>query len=174
MKFKNIKKDPKKKAPAKKSPVKKVGDSGIKSQFPNIYRTITEWVASKKFSKPSFSLSIKPKLKKYLVIFAAMVVFVIIAILTVGIGFFSAKTYQSYQKMTQISAQRQQIQSKINFWQSIADKYDGFRDAYFQMAVLDYSLGNFAKANLENQKALTLDPNFNDAKNLKVALENKY
>jgi len=69
--------------------------------------------------------------------------------------------------------QRQQIQDKINFWQSIADKYEGYKDAYFQMAILDYNLGNFKKAKLDDQKALTLDPNFEDAKNLNAVLSGK-
>src|ERR1035437_5474504 len=168
MKFKNIKKDPKKKRPVKKPPVKKVNDSGKKSHFPNISRIITEWGMFKKPLKSSFSLSLKPKLKEFLVTSVAVAVFVIMAVLVVGIGFFSIKVYQNYQKITQINAQRQQIQDKINFWQSIADKYDGYKDAYFQMAILDYSLGNFKKAKMENQKALTSDPNFDDAKNLKV------
>ena len=168
MKFKNIKKDPKKKSPAKKA-----GDSGKMSQFPNIYRRITERGVLQKLPKLTFSLSLQPKLKKYLVIFTAMAIFVVIIILTVGIAFFSVKVYQNYQAITQINVQRQQIQDKINFWQSIADKYEGYKDAYFQMAILDYNLGNFKKAKLENQKALTLDPNFEDAKNLNAVLNDK-
>jgi tetratricopeptide (TPR) repeat protein len=173
MKFKNIKKDPRKKAPAKKSPAKKVGNSGKKPQFPNIYRIITERGVFKIPLKSTFRLSLKPKLNKFLVIFAAMTALVVIVVSAVGIAFFSVKVYQNYQEITQINAQRQQIQSKINFWQSIADKYEGFKDAYFQMAILDYNLGNFQKAKLENVKALTLDPNFNDAKNLEEVLNNK-
>lgn len=171
MKFKNIKKDQKKKAVVKKSPVKKVGDLGKKPQFPNISRFITERGVFKKHLKLTFSLSLQSKHKKFLTIFTAIAVFIIIVILTAGIGVFSLKSYQNYQQITQINAQRQQIQSKINFWQSIADKYPGFKDAYFQMAILDYNLGNFKKAKSENQKALTLDPNFEDAKNLKVVLD---
>jgi len=51
MKFKNIKKDPKKKNVVKKSPTKKVESSGKKPQFPNIYRIITERELFKKNSK---------------------------------------------------------------------------------------------------------------------------
>ena len=173
MKFKNIKKDPKKKVYVKKSPVKKAGDLGKKPQFPNIYRIITERGVFRKRFKLTFSLNLQPKLKKFLVIFSAIIMFVVMVLLAIGIGFFGVKVYQDYQQINKINAQRQQIQGKINFWQSIADKYDGYKDAYFQMAILDYNLGNFKKAGLENQKALTLDPNFEDAKNLKVVLDNK-
>jgi tetratricopeptide (TPR) repeat protein len=173
MKFKNIKTDPKKKVPAKKSPPKKIGDSGKKPQFPNIYRIITERGMFKKLPKLTISLQWQPKLKKTLAISAAIIAFVVIVILTVGISFFSIKVYQNYQEITQINMQRQQIQSRINFWQSIADKYEGYKDAYFQMAILDYQLGNFQKAKQENLKALMLDPNFEDAKNLKDVLDSK-
>src|ERR1035437_6682929 len=149
MKFKNIKKDPKKRAHVKKSPAKKVGKPGEKPQFPNISRFITERGIFKKLPKLTISLSLQSKLKKFIVIFPATMVFVAIFILTIGISFFSVKVYQNYQKITQINAQRQQIQGKINFWQSIADKYTGFKDAYFQMAILDYQLGNFKKARSE-------------------------
>jgi tetratricopeptide (TPR) repeat protein len=168
MKFKNIKKDPK-----KNSPAKKVGESGKKPQFPNISRFITEREILRKIPKLRLSLSLQPKLKKYLFILTAIGVLVVTVVLTAGIAFFSIKVYQNYQAITQISRQRQQIQGKINFWQSIADKYEGYKDAYFQMAILDYQLGNFQKAKLENQKALILDPNFEDAKNLKNVLDSK-
>lgn len=104
---------------------------------------------------------------------SAIAVFIIVIVLATGIAFFSLKAYQNYQVITQINIQREQIQGKINFWQSITDKYDGYKDAYFQMAILDYQLGNFQKAKLENQKALTLDPNFEDAKNLENVLDSK-
>ena len=58
MKFKNIKPTKRKKARPIKKPQskKKVGDSGKKLQFPNIYRFITERI--------SFRLSWRPKLSK--------------------------------------------------------------------------------------------------------------
>jgi len=173
MKFKNIKKDPKKKNVVKKSPTKKVESSGKKPQFPNIYRIINERELFKKTPKLTIKLSLQPKLKKFAFFTTTIFVFIAIVVLVTGIAFFGVKVYQNYQTITQINAQRQQIQGKINFWQSIADKYEGFKDAYFQMAMLDYSLGNFKKAKLENKKALILDPNFNDAKKLEIVLDNK-
>jgi len=173
MKFKNIKKHPKKKAVVKKASVKKVGESGKKLQFPNIYRIITERGVFKNPPKLTFRLSLQPKLKKFLIILAAIITFTLLVVFTIGIVFFGVKVYQNYQQTRQIYAQRQQIQSKINFWQSIADKYPGFKDAYFQMAILDYSLGNFKMAKLENQKTLVLDPNFEDAKKLETVLDKK-
>jgi tetratricopeptide (TPR) repeat protein len=65
------------------------------------------------------------------------------------------------------------LQSKANFWQAIIDKYDGYKDAYFQKALLEYNLGQIDKAKEDNAKALLLDPNFTDAKKLETVLNNK-
>jgi tetratricopeptide (TPR) repeat protein len=144
----------------------------LASQFPNIYRTITEWRASKKLPKLTIKASLQAKLNKIWFFSKIAILLVVIISLIFGIGFFSLKTYQYYTQVQKIISQRQQMQSKINFWQSIADKYAGYKDAYFQMAVLDYNLGNFSKAKSENKKALSLDPNFLDAQKLEVVLEN--
>jgi hypothetical protein len=166
MKFKNIKKEKRKKAPpARKLQPKKVGESGKKRQFPNIYRLIPE--------KLSFRLSWQPKLSKISFLLLASISILISAILVIGIAIFAVQTYQSFNKTLQINNQRQNLQGKINFWQSISDKYDGFKDAYFQKAVLEYNLGQIVKAKTDNQKALLLDPNFADAKKLETVLDNK-
>jgi tetratricopeptide (TPR) repeat protein len=144
----------------------------LASQFPNISRTITEWGVFKKLPKLTISPLNKAKLKKIWFFSKIFILLVVLIALVFGIAVFSYRTYQYYSNAQKIIVQREQIQSKINFWQSIADKYDGFRDAYFQMAILDYSLGNFPKAKSENKKALSLDPNFVDAQKLEVILGN--
>lgn len=166
MKFKNIKQTKRKKAPPiKKTAKKKIGDSGKTLQFPNIYRIITE--------KLSFSLSWRPKLSKITVLVLASILLLISLVLVAGIVVFTVKTYQNLSQAVQINNQRQDLQGKINFWQSISDKYDGYKDAYFQKALLEYKLGQIDKAKQDNLKALLLDPNFADAKKLEILLEGK-
>jgi tetratricopeptide (TPR) repeat protein len=166
MKFKNIKQLKRKKAPpAKKPKQKKVGDSGKTRQFPNIYRIITE--------KLTFRLSWQPKLSKVALLALASMAILISLVLVIGIAFFAVKTYQDLTQVAQINSQRQNLQGKANFWQAIIDKYDGYKDAYFQKAVLEYNLGQITKAKDDNQKALLLDPNFADAKKLETVLEEK-
>jgi len=101
----------------------------------------------------------------------ASALIVISLILIAGIVFFGVKVYQNSSQAVQINNQRRDLQSKINFWQSIIDKYDGYKDAYFQKALLEYKLGQIDKAKDDNQKALLLDPNFADAKKLETVLE---
>ena len=163
MKFKNIKPTKHKKAaPIKKPKQKKIEDSGKKRQFPSIYRLIPE--------KVSFGLLRRPKLSKIAFWTLASISILISIILVVGIGFFAVQTYQDLNQTVQISNQRQDLQGKANFWQAIIDQYDGYKDAYFQKALLEYKLGQIDKAKLDNQKALLLDPNFTDAKKLEVIL----
>jgi tetratricopeptide (TPR) repeat protein len=164
MKFKNIKQVKRKKAPPVRKPTKKkVGDSGKKQQFPNIYRLITE--------KLSFRLSWQPKLSKLAILVLASISFLLSLALVVGIVVFAVQVYQNTLQAVQINNQRQNLQSKVNFWQSIIDKYDGYKDAYFQKALLEYNLGQIDKAKADNAKALLLDPNFADAKKLEVVLD---
>jgi tetratricopeptide (TPR) repeat protein len=166
MKFKNIKPTKHRKAPSAKKPQpKKIGDSGKKRQFPNIYRFITERI--------SFRLSWRPKLGKITFLVLASISILISLVLATGIIISAVIIYQNLNQTVQINNQRQDLQSKANFWQSISDKYDSFKDAYFQKALLEYKLGQIDKAKEDNLKALLLDPNFEDAKKLETVLDNK-
>ena len=166
MKFKNIKPTKHRKTSSVKKPQpKKRGDSGKKRQFPNISRFITE--------RMSFRLSWRPKLGKITFLVLASISILISLVLTTGIIISAVIIYQNLNQTVQINNQRQDLQSKANFWQSISDKYDGFKDAYFQKALLEYKLGQIDKAKQDNLKALLLDPNFEDAKKLEMVLDSK-
>lgn len=153
--------------------MKKQVNKTLASQFPNIYRFITESAPVKNLKKHKFRLLNQPKLKKCLTFLSIILVFLIVMILAFGVMLFSLKIYKSIVYYKQISLERQNLQSQINFWKSIRQKYDGYADAYFRIAVLEYRLGNFNQAIEYNQKALFLDPNFKDAKKLEVLLNKK-
>jgi tetratricopeptide (TPR) repeat protein len=145
----------------------------VASQFPNIYRIITEGRVVVKVKKSWFRLSNQPKLKKFLLILSGIVVFATILILTVGIIIFSFKFYKNYVSYQKLSEKRKNLQLQINFWQSVWQKYPGFKDAYFQAAVLEYQLSDLQKAQDYNKKALLLDPNFENAIKLEDVLNKK-
>lgn len=167
MKFKNIKIAKRKSAPPARKPAKKgAGDSGKPSQFPSIYRRITE--------RFSFRLpwQAKPNNLAFLILASASIL--ISVALLIGIVFFGLKTYQNSTQVIQINNQRQNLQNKISFWQSVNSKFNGYKDAYFQKALLEYQLNDIKQAKLDNQKALQLDPNFTDAKQLEEVLDKGY
>jgi len=174
MKFKNIKQLKHRNAsPVKKPQKKKIGESRENRQFPSIYRFITERKHGLSSIKNKFRLSNQSKLKNLLIFVSAGLVFLIVIILVFGIVFLGISTFRYSLQAEKINNQRQDLQTQINFWQSIADKYEGYKDAYFRIAVLEYQLGDFQKSKDYNKKALLLDPNFDDAKKLEVVLENK-
>lgn len=167
MKFKNIKYKKHKSAPPVRKPVRKgTGDSGKKHQFPSIYRRITE--------KLKFRLSWQPKPNEYVIFVLSLVSVAVSTVLIIGIVFFVLMVYQNTVLTVNTVNQRQNIENKINFWQSVIDKYDGYKDAYFQKALLEYQLKDFSEAKIDNQKALLLDPNFEDAKKLENVLGSNY
>jgi tetratricopeptide (TPR) repeat protein len=143
------------------------------SQFPNIYRFITESTSIQEFKKTTRRLLNKPKIKKIIAISSVILLFLTVVILILGISISGIGLYKYYRNYKQIAAQRENLQSQINFWQSIADKYDGYKDAYFRIALLEYQLSDFQKAKDANTKALLLDPNFDDARKLEVVLDKK-
>lgn len=127
----------------------------LRIKFPRIYRFITE-------------ASIVKHLKKYqkrLILSGFLS-----AIILLGIFIVSLDMYRNIQKKTQLEKEKEQILNQIKNWQSLAGEYKGYRDAYFQLALLEYRLKNFAKANDYLQRTLSLDPNYKEGRELEKIL----
>lgn len=88
-----------------------------------------------------------------------------LAILIVG-----ADLQKSIQGKQHIEKERIKIAKDIEYWEKTIEKYKDFRDAYFQLAVLNYQLGEIEKAKSFLQKTLELDPNFEEARDLEKLL----
>lgn len=116
-------------------------------RFPNIIRIITE--------------------KYFLGLIVSFVLVVILAI--VGLDL-----YKDVLEQKKIEAERKEIISKIEYWQGIVDKYKDYRDAYFQLAILEYRVKNFDKSKFYLDKSLAIDPNFEKGRELEKVLSSKY
>ena len=101
-----------------------------------------------------------------------MTLFIII-LLIYGILVSSLVLYQGVSQYIALKGQREKLQSQVNFWTSVSDKYNGYKDVYFRIALLEYQLLNFDKAREYDNKALLLDPNDKNAKNLQEILNTK-
>lgn len=112
-------------------------------QFPRIFLTFTE--------------------KYFLVTFVSFVL--VIVIVVVGLNL-----YKVISQKQKIDRERQEVISKIQYWQDITNKYKDYRDGYFQLSILEYRLGNFSKSRLYLQKALDLDPNFEQGRKFEQIL----
>lgn len=89
--------------------------------------------------------------------------FVTVAIFT------SWQGYTAVQKgiqMKQVLSQRKNLIAQLTLWENIAQKYPGYRDADFQVAVLSYQLGDRVTEKTYLDKVLLLDPNYEPAKKL--------
>lgn len=135
------------------APVKK---SEKPSKFPKIYRKINEQLSKqlKKITKQ--------------IIIAWISVTLLVAV--VFVSFDLSSTLNQKQKLVK---ERQKIISQIQFWQGVVNKYKGYRDAYFTLAVLEYRLGEYAKAKNYLNQALALDPNFEKGRELEKLLKEK-
>lgn len=141
------------------------------TQFPNIYRIITEDKLIKRISRIEIRLLSQSKYKKQIIYIFSFLLILITVLLFITTSILAIKLYHEVNTYQKIASQRQLIQQKINFWQSFKESYDGYKDAYFQIALLEYQLGNNEKAKEYNKKSLLLDPGFEEAKNLEVLLE---
>jgi len=116
-------------------------------RFPNIIRIITE---------------------KY---FLGIIVSFILVVMLLVVGMDLDKDIKEQQKTEK---ERQEITSKIQYWQGIVDKYKDYRDAYFQLAILEYRLRDFDRAKFYLKKTLELDPNFEKGREFEKILNSKY
>lgn len=68
---------------------------------------------------------------------------------------------------------RQQLTQKLLWWEHVSKQYTGYRDAYLQIAALQYRLGDKAGAQGTISKVLELDPNSQEALVLQEKLSQK-
>ncbi|MFH1832813.1 MAG: hypothetical protein ABH816_01415 [Candidatus Levyibacteriota bacterium] len=122
--------------------------------FPSISRVITE-------------TSLKRAIWLWLII---LVITLNIAFL-ICIGFVGLNIYQNFQKKEKIALERQKIAKEIIYWKNITDKYSDYRDGYFQLAVLEYKLGDIKASKQYLEKTLELDPNFEEGRRLEKLIK---
>ncbi len=84
--------------------------------------------------------------------------------------FAGKQAYQHYQKKEAVIAQRDAILAKITYWQKVVAEHNGYRDGYFQLAILSYELGRITDAKGYLVQAMQIDPNFVDGKKLESVI----
>lgn len=96
----------------------------------------------------------------------------VVALVVIGVAILivGADLQKNIQNKQNLEKERVKVVREIEYWEKTIEKYKNFRDAYFQLAVLNYRLGNFEKAKSFLQKTLELDPNFEEAKDLEKLL----
>ena len=114
-------------------------------EFPSIYRAITD-----KNNAPYIVLSI----------------LLVIAVFMVGIDLDKNVSERDSKKKLY-----EEKSKEIKFWEEGVVRYTGFRDGYFKLALLEFQRGNFNKSREYLEKALSIDPSFEEGKSLEKILE---
>jgi|SRR5579871_157966 len=70
-----------------------------------------------------------------------------------------------------LEQKRAAIQKQILRWQAIAKQNPGYRDAYFQLALLEYQLGDFQATQEDLNTVEGIDPTFEEAYQLEKMMQ---
>jgi len=125
-------------------------------EFPSILRFITE---------PHFATIFFTYVKIFSISFISG--FIVIVIL-----FQLSLLAHNLEIAKNLQADREAILREISYWQQVGNQYKDYRDIYFRIATLEYRLGNLAAAQQYVNKAMQLDPNFQQGKVLGAQIRN--
>lgn len=92
-----------------------------------------------------------------------------IAIILAGVNL-----YKLNQDLDKQNKERSSIQQQLTSWENIIARYPNYRDAYFKAALLEYRFKTDNKAKEYLQKALELDPSFEEGRKLEKLLISNY
>lgn len=67
-------------------------------------------------------------------------------------------------------SERTELEKQTKYWENVVVQRPDYRDAYLQLAILEYRLGDKEEAKVYLEKVLILDPNFGEARNLEKEL----
>lgn len=140
-------------------------------KFPKIYRSFTDplrqsFSEARRFTKfRKKNLKLLKQLKLQSVVSLYILTVALILLLSIDI-------LGSLQKQKEENFERAKIEGQIKLWEGIAEQYKGYKEAYFQLALLEYEIKDFPKAKDYVNKALYLDPNFEKARDLQNTLRN--
>lgn len=117
-------------------------------KFPSISQIFPEMHWSSALTKPLF-------LTAFLCGFLCMVVGIVAIDINANLG-----------KLQEVKKERLVLAAQAISLNGIIEKYSGYRDGYYQLGAIEYRLGNPEKAYRHLQKAISIDSEFVDAKNL--------
>ncbi len=101
--------------------------------------------------------------KMLISIFAILILVIIVSLETFDI-------YRNLNHMKKAEAEREKISKEINFWENEVKNHPDYRDAYLELAVLEYRFGDSQKAKEFTKKTLELDPIYKPALDFKMSL----
>lgn len=122
----------------------------LPAQFPNIYRFITELPRARQLYYGKI-----------------LIVSFVSGFLLMASVLKSAELIQSVQAVQTLDQQRNALLDEKTYWEQVVAKHEGYRDAYFKLAVISYQLGEREQMHKYLDKALEIDPNFQEGREFK-------
>jgi tetratricopeptide (TPR) repeat protein len=129
-------------------------------------KTTKKTVKAKPKKLPSNSRKIPERLNSDEVIFLVGTVAVMLAIFVVSLDL-----YTTFEKQKSLASEKAKIVSEVHFWESQLRDKPNYRDGYFSLALLNYRLKDMEKSRENLNKALDLDPNFKEGRELEKILD---
>lgn len=77
----------------------------------------------------------------------------------------------NWQELEKRDSLRVELTGKKEYWEGVVRKYPDYKDAYFQLAILAYQLGEKEEAKQAITKVLELDPNDSTGRELARKME---
>ena len=101
-----------------------------------------------------------------------LAIFIITFLLSLSatLGYLLVQTMKEYQAE---QAQKAKVETKFSYWQYVVEHNPKFPPGYYQAAIYALRLGKKEKAIQWLDKAIELDPNFNEAERLLEKIEGK-
>ena len=92
----------------------------------------------------------------------------IILLLSIALVIFDIKDLLIKKEI--VDSGRSKVLEQISYWNSVVEKRADYRDGYFQLSVLSYQIGKKDDAIVYLEKALQIDPNFEEGRKLEKIL----
>ena len=143
----------------------------LPNKLPSISRRLTENAVFSSILKKWQKISKTSGVKKGALITSTILTLILIVILASLTIFLTFRFSQNLETFTIISTKREDIYGKINFWKSITQKYEGYSEAYFNIAILYYQLRSFNESRNFLDIALRYSPNEKQALELDKKLK---
>lgn len=138
--------------------------AGLK--FKNTKKTLKKGKSEKHQKSPRNYRIIPEGWNKDEIAFFAGALFILFAIIAVTYDLFINLRQESSLANKKIELTRQQL-----FWKDQVKAHPDFRDAFFSLALVEYQLNNLEDARNNLDKAMALDPNFKEGKELEEKLK---
>lgn len=134
-------------------------------KFKNTKKVIKKGKSEKHPKSPKNYRIIPESWNKDEIAFFAGAVFILIAIIAVTYDLFVNLRQENNLANKKIELTRQEL-----FWKDQVKTHPDFRDAFFSLALVEYQLNNLEDARNNLEKAMMLDPNFKEGKDLEEKL----